>query len=81
MEVLLVQNKVILINGFNVDGRRKMSGSHSVYYDTHYGYYGDSSAYPQIELPPSTHDIFWKCFDEYFNEYQDQIIFKEEVND
>lgn len=60
--------------GFNVDGRRKMSGSHSIYYDTYYGYYGDSSAYPQIELPQSTHDLFWKCFDEYLNEHQDQIL-------
>lgn len=60
--------------GFNVDGRRKMSGSHSIYYDTHYGYYGDSNAYPQIELPQSTHDLFWKCFDEYLNEHQDQIL-------
>jgi hypothetical protein len=60
--------------GFNVDGRRKMSGSHTIYYDTHYGYFGNSCAYPQIELPPSTHDIFWKCFDEYLNEHQDQIL-------
>lgn len=60
--------------GFNVDGRRKMSGSHSVYYDTHYGYYGNSNAYSQIELPQSTHNLFWKCFDEYLNEHQDQIL-------
>lgn len=60
--------------GFNVDGRRKMSGSHTVYYDTHYGYFGNSSAYPQIELPQSTHDVFWKCFDEYLNEHEDQIL-------
>lgn len=60
--------------GFNVDGRRKMSGSHSVYYDTHYGYYGNSSAYSQIELPQSTHNLFWECFDEYLNEHQDQIL-------
>lgn len=60
--------------GFNVDGRRKMSGSFTVYYDTHYGYYGNSSAYPQIELPQSTHEIFWKCFVEYLNEHQDKIL-------
>lgn len=60
--------------GFNVDGRRKMSGSHTIYYDTHYGYYGNSNAYSQIELPQSTHDVFWKCFDEYLNEHQDQIL-------
>lgn len=59
---------------FNVDGRFKMSGSHTVYYDTHYGYYGNSSAYPQIELPQSTHNIFWQCFDEYLNEHQDKIL-------
>jgi hypothetical protein len=60
--------------GFNVDGRRKMSGSHTIYYDTHYGYYGNSNASSQIELPQSTHEIFWKCFDEYLNEHQDQIL-------
>ncbi|MCR4849059.1 MAG: hypothetical protein K5920_09465 [Bacteroidales bacterium] len=60
--------------GFNVDGRRKMSGSHTIYYDTHYGYYGNSSSYSQIELPSSTHEIFWKCFDEYLNEHQDEIL-------
>ena len=60
--------------GFNVDGRRKMSGSHTVYYDTHYGYYGNSSTFPQIELPSSTHELFWKCFDDYLNEHQDEIL-------
>ena len=60
--------------GFNVDDRGKMSGSHSIYYGTHYGYYGDSSVYTQIELPQSTHNLFWKCFDEYLNEHQDQIL-------
>ena len=60
--------------GFNVDGRRNMSGRHTVYYDTQYGYYGHSSVYTQIELPLSTHELFWKCFDEYLNEHQDQIL-------
>lgn len=60
--------------GFNVDGRRKMCGTHTIYYDTHYGYYGNSNAYIQIELPSSTHEIFWKCFDEYLNEHQDEIL-------
>lgn len=60
--------------GFNVDSSKKMSGSHTVSYDTYYGYFGDSGAYTQIELPQSTHNLFWKCFDEYLNEHQDQIL-------
>lgn len=60
--------------GFNVDGIRKMSGSHTIYYDTYYGYYGNSNAWSQIVLPQSTHDVFWKCFDEYLNEHEDQIL-------
>ena len=60
--------------GFCVDGRRKMCGDHHVWYDTHIGYYGSSSAYSQIELPSSTHNVFWKCFDEYLNEHEDEIL-------
>ena len=60
--------------GFNMNGCGKMSGSHNICYDTNYGYFGDSSTYTQIELPQSTHSLFWKCFDEYLNEHQDQIL-------
>lgn len=60
--------------GFNVDGRSSMSGRHTVWYDTYYGSYGNSIVYTQIELPSSTHELFWKCFDEYLNEHQDKIL-------
>lgn len=60
--------------GFNVDGRRKMCGTHTVWYDTHIGYYGNSNAYPQIELSDSSHALFWRCFDEYLNENEDAIL-------
>lgn len=60
--------------GFNVDGRRMMCGQHVVWYDTRIGYYGNSSAYPQIKLNESSHALFWKCFDEYLNENEDTIL-------
>ena len=59
---------------FNCDGRWKMCGEHKVFYDSNYGYYGNSSCYSQIELPQSTWPIFWKYFDEYLNENKDTIL-------
>ena len=60
--------------GFNVDGRRKMCGTYTLFYDTHYGYYGYSDCSSQIELPSSTHSLFWECFKEYLNEHQDEVL-------
>lgn len=59
---------------FNRDDRFSMAGKHPVFYSSNYGYYGDSSCYTQIELPESCHKLFWRCFDEYLNEHQDEIF-------
>ncbi len=59
---------------FNYDNRYSMAGSHTVFYSSNYGYYGDSNCRTQIELPQSCRELFWKCFDSYINEHQDEIL-------
>ena len=59
---------------FNRDNRFSMAGAHTVFYSSNIGYYGNSNCSSQIELPQSCRELFWKCFDRYLNEHQDEIL-------
>lgn len=59
---------------FNRDDRFSMAGKHTVFYSSNIGYYGSSDCSKQIELPQSCRELFWKCFDSYLNEHQDEIL-------
>ena len=59
---------------FNRDDRFSMAGKHTIFYSSNYGYYGNSNCSTQIELPQSCRELFWKCFDRYLNEHQDEIL-------
>ena len=60
--------------GFNRDDRFAMCGKHTLTYDTKIGYSGDSGCTTQISLHGNTDKLFWRNFDAYLNEHQDEIL-------
>lgn len=59
--------------GFNKDSRFSATGdTHKVSYDSWKGYFGDSNCRNQLNI--NSKELFWKCFDEYLNEHQAEIM-------
>ena len=60
--------------GFNLDNRFAMCCDHRISYDTWRGSFGNSDCDRQLRLDCCVAPIFWKCFDEYLNDHQDEIL-------
>lgn len=60
--------------GFNCDDRFSMCGKHTLTYDTKIGFFGNSGCTTQISFNEDTYKLFWRNFDAYLNEHQDQIL-------
>ena len=58
--------------GFNKDDRFNACPPHTIRYNSWRGYYGNSGSSSILSI--GNESLFWRCFDDYLNEHQDEIL-------
>lgn len=58
--------------GFNKDDRFNACPTHTIRYNSWKGIYGNSGSSSILSIGNDT--LFWRCFDQYLNQHQDEIL-------
>ncbi len=58
--------------GFNKDDRFNACPTHTIRYNSWKGIYGNSGCSSILSIGNDT--LFWRCFDQYLNQHQDEIL-------